>query len=352
MADQHALSTEAVSFLSEPEEVFTVFHRGSRLRAAVAINSTVLGPALGGTRFRPYPTLDAAVADARNLAEAMTLKNAVAGVPFGGGKAVLIGDPATDKTPELLVDYAELLNTLRGRYITAEDVGMTMSDMDELRRHTAHVTGTSVETGGSGDPSPLTAVGVMSAMEAAAQHRFGTRALSGRHVSISGLGKVGSALARLLLGAGCRVTATDVSGSAAERLRDAGPIELVAPQDAHKVRCDIFAPCALGGVLNDQTLPQLGCEMVVGAANNQLASPVVADELRHREILYVPDFVANAGGVINIAHEHLGYDLERATAHVKEIFGTTTTVLDMAARAGSTPLSAAFALAKKRLDAA
>jgi valine dehydrogenase (NAD+) len=337
------------NFTSEPEEVFTVFHRGSHLNAAVAINSTVLGPALGGTRFRPYPTLDAAVADARNLAEAMTLKNAVARVPFGGGKAVLIGDPSTDKTHELLADYASLLNSLRGRYVTAEDVGMTMADMDELRRHTAHVTGTSVEIGGSGDPSPLTAVGVMSAMEAAAEHRFGSRDLAGKHVSISGLGKVGSALARLLLGTGCRVTATDVSGAAAERLRDAGALEIVAPEDAHKVRCDIYSPCALGGALNERTVPELACEMVVGAANNQLSSPEIADRLQERGILYVPDFVGNAGGVINIAHEHLGYDLDRATAHVKEIFGTTLTVLSMAADTDVTPLSAALELARERL---
>jgi glutamate dehydrogenase/leucine dehydrogenase len=340
------------AFISEPEEVFTVFHRGSRLHAAVAINSTLRGPALGGTRFRQYPTLDAAVSDARNLAEAMTLKNAVAGLPFGGGKAVLIGDPATDKTRELLIDYAFLLDTLRGRYVTAEDVGMSMADMDLLREHTAHVTGTSVERGGSGDPSPLTAVGVMSAMEAAAAHLWGSRELSGKHVAISGLGKVGSSLARLLLEGGCRVTATDLSERAAQSLGGAGTIELVTTDEIHRVVCDIFSPCALGGVLNQATVPELRCPLVVGAANNQLAAPEIADLLAETGIVYVPDFVANAGGVINIANEHSGYDLERATSQVKEIFGTTTTVLGMAAKDGITPLAAAFALARQRLAAA
>ncbi len=340
------------TFTSEPEEVFTVFHRGSRLHAAVSINSTIRGPALGGTRFRQYPTLDAAVSDASNLAEAMTLKNAVAGLPFGGGKAVLIGDPATDKTRELLVDYAFLLDTLQGRYVTAEDVGMSMADMDLLREHTAHVTGTSVERGGSGDPSPLTAVGVMSAMEAAGEHLWGSRELSGKHVAISGLGKVGSSLARLLLEAGSRVTATDLSERAAQSLRGAGPIEYVTTDEIHRVACDIFSPCALGGVLNEATVPELRCPLVVGAANNQLAAPEIADLLAETGILYVPDFVANAGGVINIANEHTGYDLERATTQVKEIFGTTTIVLDMAIRDGTTPLAAAFALARQRLAAA
>jgi valine dehydrogenase (NAD+) len=340
------------TFTSEPEEVFTVFHRGSRLHAAVSINSTARGPALGGTRFRQYPTLDAAVSDATNLAEAMTLKNAVAGLPFGGGKAVLIGDPATDKTRELLVDYALLLDTLQGRYVTAEDVGMSMADMDLLREHTAHVTGTSVERGGSGDPSPLTAVGVMSAMQAAGEHLWGSRELSGKHVAISGLGKVGSSLARLLLESGSRVTATDLSERAAQSLGGAGPIEYVTTDQIHRVACDLFSPCALGGVLNDATVPELRCPLVVGAANNQLAAPEIANLLAETGILYVPDFVANAGGVINIANEHIGYDLERATTQVKEIFGTTTIVLDMAISDGTTPLAAAFALARQRLAAA
>jgi glutamate dehydrogenase/leucine dehydrogenase len=339
-------------FPTEPEEVFTVFHRSSRLHAAVAINSTVLGPALGGTRFRSYPTLDAAVADARNLAGAMTLKNAVAGIDFGGGKAVIIGDPGTEKTPELLDDYARLLNTLRGRYITAEDVGMTISDMDRLRQTTEHVAGISVDLGGSGDPSPLTAVGVMSAIEAASEHTWGTPELAGRHVSVSGLGKVGGSLARLLIEAGCNLTVSDISEPAVDALRRTGSVSVVPTEDAHRVPCDIFAPCALGGVLNEHTVSELRCHVVCGAANNQLTSPEIAGLLRQSDILYVPDFVANAGGVINIANEHGGYDPERALAQVKEISRTVTRVLRTSSDRGITPLAAATDLARERLTSA
>ena len=209
---------ETAAVLTEHEEVLTVWHRSSRLHAVVAIHSTVRGPALGGCRFHPYPTLDAAVAEACRLAEAMSLKSAVAGLPFGGGKAVLIGDPATDKTDELLRDDAALLNTLDGRYVTAEDVGTSQEDMDKLSEDTKFVAGTSLGRGGSGDPSPMTALGVLCAMEAAAKRRWGTRDLAGKHIAISGLGKVGSELARLLIERHCELTVADVSRSAVEAL--------------------------------------------------------------------------------------------------------------------------------------
>jgi glutamate dehydrogenase/leucine dehydrogenase len=337
------------SYPGDPEEVFTVWHRHSGLNAAVAINSTVRGPALGGARFRAYPDLDSAVTEACNLAEAMTLKTAVAGIPFGGGKAVLIGDPAITKTTELLIDYASLLNTLRGRYITAEDVGATRDDMDLLKQHTTFVAGTSVELGGSGDPSPLTAVGVLSAMRAAAARSFGSDDLEGRHVAVSGLGKVGSALVELLLERHCQVTAADVSAKAIERVAGLGAVEMVAPSYIHRTPCDIFAPCALGGVLNELTVGELQCTIVCGAANNQLSAPEIGDLLQVSGILYVPDFVANAGGVINIANEPMGYDPDRARSQVEEIYTTTSTILDRAVEHRTTPLAAAMSLAKERL---
>ena len=326
-----------------------MWHRHSRLYAAVAINSTVRGPALGGTRIRLYPDLDAAVREACDLAEAMTLKNAVAGLPFGGGKAVLIGDPARIKTPELMFDYAALLNSLQGRYITAADVGSTQSDMDTLRDHTKYVAGTSVSRGGSGDPSPMTALGVVCAIEAGSVQIWGTRDLAGRHVAVSGLGKVGSEVVRLLLERRCRITAAEVSEKALEAVAAFGRIDVVVPDQIHQVDCDIFSPCALGGVLSDRTIGELKCRLVAGAANNQLSDSSIADELAARNIVYIPDFVANAGGVINIAHEYLGYDEGRAKAQVEQIYTTAETILNRSAEHGITPLASAMSLAEARL---
>jgi len=333
----------------EHEEIVTVWHRQSGLECAVAIHSTIRGPALGGSRFRAYPNLDEAVTEVCNLPEAMTYKAAVAGLPFGGGKAVLIGDPTTMKTKELLADYATVLNGLEGRYITAEDVGATMADMDELREHTPYVAGTSVARGGSGDPSPMTAVGILCAIQAGTAHIWGSSDLAGKHVAVSGLGKVGSELARLLLEQGCRLTVTDVSDRAVAGVSALGPVDVVRPEQIHRTECDVFAPCALGGVLNESSVPELRCRMVAGAANNQLSDPHIADELAAREITYVPDFVANAGGIINIAHEYMGYDRDRALAHVMQIYGTTEDIFIRSAAQNVTPLAAAMELAKERL---
>lgn len=337
---------------SEHEEIVSVWHRSSRLNAVVAIHSTVRGPALGGCRFREYPTLDAAVSEARRLSEAMTLKSAVAGLPFGGGKAVLIGDPSAAKTQDLLYDYADLLNKLNGRYITAEDVGTTQADMDMLSERTRFVTGTSIDRGGSGDPSPMTAYGVLCAMEAAANYLWGSEDLTGKHVALAGVGKVGSELARLLIERNCRLTVADVSTTAVKAVEALGVASIVDPDEIHRVHCDIFAPCALGGVLNERSVDELDCAAIVGAANNQLASTQIADNLRSRSITYVPDFVANAGGVINIAHEHLGYDPSRARAQVKGIYTTTERLLSRSREEAITPLRAALALANERLTGA
>jgi len=336
----------------EHEEVISVWHRQSGLHVIIAIHSTVRGPALGGSRFRPYPTLDAAFAEACDLAQAMSYKAAVAQLPLGGGKAVLIGDPTVSKTTELLADYAGVLNSLDGRYITAEDVGTTMADMDELHEQTKFVAGTSIERGGSGDPSPHTAYGILCAMQAASAQLWGTRDLAGRHVAVSGLGKVGAEVARLLSQRGCKLTLADVSPRAVEAVigHDAVAADVVDPDEVHRTKCDIFSPCALGGALNYRTVPELRCLAIVGAANNQLTSPELADDLSARTIAYVPDFVANAGGIINIANEYLGYDEDRATKQVEQIFDTTQSILRRSAFEGTTPLAAAVALAKERLS--
>jgi glutamate dehydrogenase/leucine dehydrogenase len=320
--------------------------RRSGLRAIVSIHSTVLGPALGGVRFRPYASEEEALADVLRLSKAMTYKAAVAGIDYGGGKAVIVGDSRAADRNEILAAYARYVDSLGGRYLTAEDVGTTQADMDLVATITPYVTGT---TNGSGDPSPPTALGVFCAITAVAEARWGSAELAGRHVVVQGVGKVGRALARHLLGAGCRVTVADVDPAAVAALEG---VDAVRPDRVHAVPCDVFSPCALGGVLSPATIPQLACEAVVGSANNQLVDDACADLLAQRGVLYVPDYVANAGGIVNIAEEPKGYDRARAEASVRRIHDTVLRVLDAADREGVTPLAAAARLAEERLAAA
>ncbi|HVA73010.1 MAG TPA: Glu/Leu/Phe/Val dehydrogenase dimerization domain-containing protein [Acidimicrobiales bacterium] len=333
----------------EYEEVVHCHDAVSGLRAIVAIHSTALGPALGGTRFYPYGSGDDALVDVLRLAKGMTYKSALAGLDLGGGKAVIIGDPATAKTEALLRVYARFVDSLGGRYLTAEDVGTTQADMDLIARETRCVTGTSPLLGGSGDPSEATARGVYWAMRATAAHLEGSGDLAGLHVAVSGVGKVGSALVGLLVADGAKVTVADVNRAAVDRLEGDG----VATTDhaaAHSIPCDIFAPCALGAVLNSRTIPELHCRAVVGAANNQLETDADGEELARRGIVYVPDFVVNAGGVINIADELIGYHRERALESVKRIGETTSQILAAAADGSRTTVEAATQLAEARID--
>ncbi|HEY6697369.1 MAG TPA: Glu/Leu/Phe/Val dehydrogenase dimerization domain-containing protein, partial [Acidimicrobiales bacterium] len=253
------------------EEVAFFHDSPTGLRAIVAIHSTALGPALGGTRFYPYASEDEAIVDVCRLAQGMTYKHAVCGNDQGGGKAVIIGDPATDKSEALLRAYGRFVEGLSGRYITAEDVGTNQADMDLVRRETRHVTGVSESLGGSGDPSPATAWGVLWAMKAVAERLWGGPSLAGRHVCISGVGKVGAALADHLAEEGAKLTVADVNDAAADSVVERHGAVPVAPDAAHAVSCDIFSPCALGCVLNPETIPELGCDAVVGSANNQLS---------------------------------------------------------------------------------
>lgn len=332
---------EQVVFFSAPP---------SGLRAIVAIHSTALGPSLGGTRFYPYADEAEALTDVLRLAQAMSYKSAAAGLDLGGGKAVIIGDPRTDKSDALFEAYGDFLERLGGHYITTEDVGTTVADMTAIARRSRWVTGTPVDAGGSGDPSPATAVGVYEAMRAAAGRLWGSDELAGRHVAVSGVGKVGSALVGHLLDAGARVTVADVNEQAIAALGDS--VEVSSPDAVHAVECDIFSPCALGGALNDATIPELACAAVVGSANNQLGEPRHGDMLHAKGVLYVPDFVANAGGVINIAFEiGRSYSWGDAEIAVKRIHENTLTVLDTADREGISTAEAADRVAEERIAA-
>ena len=334
------------------EEVGGIYRARSGLRAIVAIHSTALGPALGGTRFRPYDSLGEALSDVLRLSRAMSYKSAMAGLALGGGKAVILGDPASVRTSELMRDYAAFLDSFGGRYYTAEDVGTTQADMDELGRHTEFVAGRSVEVGGSGDPSPVTAYGVYRAMQATAAHLWGSDSLSGRTVALSGVGKVGGALAELLAADGAKLVVADVDAEAVERCVKELSAVAVETDEIHRSRCDVYAPCALGGALNDVTVPELECEAVVGAANNQLDRPELAEVLAGRGIAYVPDYVVNAGGVINIAYERGGYDAEAARLHVGRIYETVVELFEKASATGATLVSVADATAEARMAAA
>ncbi len=337
----------------EYEQIVHFSDRSTGLRAIVAIHSTRLGPALGGTRFHPYATEDDALVDVLRLAKGMTYKAAAAGLDLGGGKAVIIGDPHRDKTEALLRVYARYVDTLGGRYVTAEDVGTTQTDMDLIRRETPNVTGVSEHLGGSGDPSAATAWGVFHAMKATLRHVDSSTEVNGRHVVVSGVGKVGTCLVRHLVEERARVTIADVDPGALERVQRDFDVDVVPVEKAHTVECDVFSPCALGAVLNEHTIPELRCRAVVGSANNQLAVAADADRLASAGVVYAPDYVVNAGGIVNIADElsPAGYLQARAWDRVRRIFDTTAAVLQTAEDEGITTAAAADHLAERRIAA-
>jgi glutamate dehydrogenase/leucine dehydrogenase len=323
----------------------------SGLRAIIAIHSTVLGPALGGTRFRPYDTETDAVADVCRLARSMTYKHAVSGLDCGGGKAVILGDPRTLRSEALLRAYARFVDGLSGRYLTAEDVGTSQADMDLIRRETPHVTGVSESLGGSGDPSPATAWGVMAALRTVGTRVWGSPSIAGRHVVVVGVGKVGRALVGHLVADGARVTVADVDQAAVDAMVAEHGVDVVDPAKAHAVECDVLAPCALGAVLNARTIPELRCAAVCGSANNQLETPADGERLTDVGVLFAPDYVVSAGGVINIAEERTGYDRARAWSRIAGIGKTLATVLDRAEADRVTPAVAADRVAEARIEA-
>jgi valine dehydrogenase (NAD+) len=333
------------------EQVVFCTDRLTGLKAIIGIYSTALGPALGGTRFYPYESEDAALADVLKLSRGMAYKNALAGLDLGGGKAVIWGDPERVKSEALLRAYGRFVESLHGRYYTACDVGTYVPDMDVVARETRYVTGRSVEHGGAGDSSILTAWGVFQGMRAAAEHTWGSPVLRGRTVGIAGLGKVGKYLAGHLLEDGATVVATDVNPAARDWARTTHPeIELV--EDTHTLitsDIDVYAPCALGGALDDDTVPVLRAKVVAGGANNQLAHPGIEKTLQERGVLYTPDYLVNAGGVIQVADEIEGFNFERAKLRATGIFQTTRRILSMAAEEGVSPAVAADRLAEHRM---
>lgn len=326
--------------------------KASGLRAIVAIHSTALGPSLGGARFYPYHNEDAALVDVLRLSQGMTYKAAAAGLAQGGGKAVIIGDPETLATESLFVAYGRFIDGLAGRYTTAEDVGTTVANMEIVATQTAFVSGLPISSGGSGDPSPATARGVLASIRAVSSHLWGTRSLGGRRVAIKGVGKVGIALVEMLAAEGVDLVVADTNKAAADLAATGFGAKVVAVDEIHKVDCDVFAPCALGADLSEETIPELACASVVGSANNQLAVTADAERLADRGILYAPDFVVNAGGIINIAAEVGGYSIEKSNDMVDRIYNNLTEILRASVDLGISTEQAAEHVAESRIEAA
>jgi valine dehydrogenase (NAD+) len=338
---------------TEHEQVVFCHDQESGLKAIIAIHSTALGPALGGTRFYPYASTAAAVTDVLNLSRGMSYKNALAGLDLGGGKAVIIGDPQTDKSEPLLRAYGRFVQSLGGRYYTACDVGTFSVDMDDIARECSYVTGRTVAHGGAGDSSVLTAYGVFQGMRAAAQFSWGSPSLEGRTVGVAGVGKVGHHLVTHLLEDGAAVVVTDVNQAALDRVREEHPeVRVVASaEELVAAKLDVYAPCAMGGALSDEVVEMLSATIVCGAANNQLAHPGIEKSLQERGILYAPDYCVNSGGLIQVADElePTGFSLDRAKQRATAIYDTTYAVFELAASDGVPPAIAADRLAERRM---
>lgn len=330
------------------EQVVFCHDKASGYRGIIAIHDTTLGPALGGCRFWHYASDEEAMIDALRLSRGMTYKNAVAGLNLGGGKSVIIGNNKTTQREMLFRAHGRFVDSLGGRYVTAEDVGTTVEDMDFVHMETTHVAGIGSK---SGDPSSVTARGVFRAIEASAYQRWGSKDLNGRTVAIQGLGHVGSHLARELHRAGADLIVTDIDATRVDRVVKEFGATAVPLHDIYGVQADIFAPCALGGILNDDTIPQLQVEIVAGAANNQLLEDRHGDALESRGMLYAPDYVANAGGVINVYSELTGWSRERSLRKADEIYETVLSVFTLAKRTGIPTYKAADRVAEQRIAA-
>jgi leucine dehydrogenase len=315
-------------------------------RGIVVVHSTALGPAVGGTRYWSYETEDHAITDALRLARGMTYKNALAGLPFGGGKSIIMRDGQARDREQLFRAHGRMVNSLAGKYFTAEDVGTSPDDMEYVLKETSYVGGLQ---GRSGDPSPHTARGVFRAMQATAKHKWGSDDLAGKTVAIQGCGHVGYFVAGELARAGAKLIVTDVDAAKVKRAVDVHGASRVTPEEIYSAAADIFAPCALGGVLNDQTIPQLKAALVVGGANNQLLEPRHGDLLEQRGIVYAPDYATNAGGVINgCCREMLGWDVEKTLAKTDAIYETLLKIFTLAEQEKIPTYQAADRLAEER----
>ncbi|WP_122818888.1 Glu/Leu/Phe/Val family dehydrogenase [Nocardioides pantholopis] len=349
MTDPH----DVFELAAQHEQVVFANDPATGLRAIIAVHSTALGPALGGTRFYSYPSTGAALRDVLDLARGMSYKAALAGLDLGGGKAVILGNPETDRSEALLRAYGRFVETLGGRYRTACDVGTCSADMDLIARETRFVSGRTVAHGGAGDSSVLTAYGVFRGMQAAAEFAWGEESLAGRRVGVAGVGKVGRHLVRHLVEQDASVVVTDVSDAALARVRAEHPEVDVVASTAELVAAplDVYAPCALGGAVDDDVLEVLSARVVCGAANNQLAHPGIEKSLADRGIVYAPDYCVNAGGLIQVADEldPAGFSFERAQQRAEGIAATTREVLEVAARDAIPSATAADRLAETRM---
>ncbi|WP_430785380.1 branched-chain amino acid dehydrogenase [Virgibacillus flavescens] len=323
--------------------------KNSGLKAIIAIHDTTLGPALGGTRMWTYNSEAEAIEDALRLAKGMTYKNAAAGLNLGGGKTVIIGDPKKDKNPELFRAFGRYIQGLNGRYITAEDVGTTVQDMDLIHMETDFVTGISPEFGSSGNPSPVTAYGIYKGMKAAALEAYGSDSLEGKTVAVQGVGNVAFTLCEYLHEEGAKLIVTDINKEAVDRAVQAFDAKAVDPDDIYGVDCDIYAPCALGATINDETIPQLKAKVIAGSANNQLKKTKHGDIIHEMGIVYAPDYVINSGGVINVADELNGYNAKRAMKNVDAIYDALIKIFAISKRDNIPTYVAADRMAEERI---
>lgn len=320
------------------------------LKAIIAIHNTVLGPALGGTRMWKYDNELDALRDVLRLSRGMTYKAAVTGLALGGGKAVIMGDATTEKTEALMRKFGEYVDSLGGKYITAEDVGMSTKDMEYVKMETDHVTGIPMEMGGSGDPSPVTAYGVYMGMKASAKYKWGSDDLSGKRVVVQGIGHVGENLVKHLTEEGATVIINDINEARLQEVADQYGAEIVMGDAIYDVPMDIYAPCALGATVNDNTLSRLSCEIIAGAANNQLEDEQKHGmQVREMNVVYAPDFLINAGGLINVYSELHGYDREQALERTRKIYDTTLEILTKAEQESITTHEAALRMAEQRI---
>lgn len=336
--------------LNNHEQVLFCNDNETGLKAIVAIHNTILGPSLGGTRMWTYKNEMEALTDALRLSRGMTYKSSVAGLNLGGGKAVIIGDSKTQKSEALMRRFGKFINSLAGKYITAEDVGISTKDMEYIKMETDFVTGLPENMGGSGDPSPVTAYGVYIAMKASAHEKWGNESLSGKKIIVQGIGHVGESLVNYLVKDGAKVFINDINETRLKAVAKETGAEVISAEKVYDMEMDIYAPCALGATVNTDTLNRLKCSIICGSANNQLADENIHGKMViEKGILYAPDFVVNAGGIINVYYELEGYNRERALAHAEKIYQTTLNIFKVAKEQSIPTYMAANRLAEKRI---
>jgi leucine dehydrogenase len=345
-----AATFEAIEKYGEHEEVVYCYDKSAGLKAIIAIHNTALGPALGGTRMWSYKNEEEALTDVLRLSKGMTYKASAAGLNLGGGKAVIIGDPSKDKSEAMFRAFGQFVNSLNGRYITAEDIGTTVKDMGYVFAETPWVTGIAPALGGSGDPSPLTANGVLHGIKATVKEKFGTTDLKGLRVAVQGLGKVGSYLIDYLKAEGAEIIAADINKVRCDEIATKHNAKIVSTDEILFQQCDVLAPCAMGAIFNDQTIPKLKCKVIAGGANNQLAEARHGDQLNEMGILYAPDYVINAGGLMNVFVELEGYSIERALERTETIYDNLLDIYKIAKKESIPTYKAADALAERRLN--